>query len=348
MDILRTNATLPVSRILDSNPAWMREDIRELDDLKASLADHGMLLPVLLTNDWEVVDGARRVVAASQLGWKDVPVLIQPEWNTVVAYFKDATRRALLGQQAVPMTWLELADLWIGPLTRLYNVERLARMVETRKKRRSGEIPPSDNRPATTNISKHLAEMYGISESDVKSIRDIRSGLHRLKEVRPASKGTQLANQARTMIDRAYAQALQQDPGYPVSGLSFTRHVIQAIAGGRTTMAEGEENLNRFLEMRRDKPAPVRNPKPRATQRLAKPDTSTAAGRLVAMLVTVATEAEHFDFDVSPVTPEQAASLADLILQCSLKTNRFKRQLLAIAEDSTTQPNPTDSRSTTA
>lgn len=343
MTSLRTNATLPVSTILGSNPGRIREHLTELEGLQKSLQDHGMLLPVLLTQDWELVDGARRVAAAQNLGWVDVPVLIGPEWPTVIAYFKEATRLAGLGQQAVPMTWMELADLWGGPITRLYHNERIRRMVETRRRTRAGEVLAQPETTAT-GITQDLAAMFGYSDNDVKMLRDIRSSWNRMAE---QGRTRQAATEARKLINDFYQWVItiDKDPR-PTHGTGRLREIMHGLAGHRMTLAEANQAVAKFQERRATKSKPhvigtrVRD----TTTRLDRPDTSTAAGRLVDMLVTVANEADHFDFDLAPVTPDQAAALADLILRCSLKTNKLKRQLLTIAE----APNPTNQRSTSA
>ena len=342
MTSLRTNATLPVSTILDNNPGRIREHLTGLEGLKRSLQDHGMLLPVLLTQDWELVDGARRIEAAQQLGWVDVPVLIGPEWPTVIAYFKEATRLAGLGQQAVPMTWMELADLWGGPVTRLYHNERIRRMVETRRRTRAGEVLDSPETTAT-GITQDLAVMFGYNDNDVKMFRDIRSSWNRMAE---QTRTRQAAAEARKLIDDFYQWVVTVDKEpRPTHGSGRLREIMHGLAGNRMTIAEARQAVAKFQARRTTKVKTSTASTPvRVTSRLDRPDTSTAAGRLVDMLVTVANEADHFDFDLSPVTPDQAATLADLILRCSLKTNKLKRQLLALAET----PNPTNQRSTSA
>lgn len=343
MTSLLTNATLPISSILDINPVWIRRELTQLEDLKTSLRDHGMLLPVLLTRDWEMVDGARRVVAAHQLGWTDVPVIIEPEWDMVMTYFKEAKRRAGLGQ-AVPMTWLELAELWAEPVTRLYATERRQRGLKTRRLHKSGvEVDEPEYPTTSTAFSRDVRAMFGFTDSDIKSLRDIRSALNRIATTPPASRGKLRLAEATKLVDvmNQHALAIDRDP-CTTHGASFMRHLLHAVAGNRTTMAEAEAEVKRFMERHRVRREPKPPSKQRTIhQRLEKPDTTTPAGRLVSMLITVATEAEYFDFELSPPTPEQAEVLADLVLRCSFKTNKFKRQLQAIADPTN---NPTDSK----
>ena len=70
--------TIDIDRI-DSNQAQPREDFDagELNSLAESLADHGLLQPVVVrrVNDrYELIAGERRLRAAKQAGWSEVPV----------------------------------------------------------------------------------------------------------------------------------------------------------------------------------------------------------------------------------------------------------------------------------
>jgi ParB family transcriptional regulator, chromosome partitioning protein len=65
------------------NPTQPRQEFneRELDELAASLGEHGLLQPIIVRpkgNGFEIVAGERRMRAAKRLGWESIPALIRP------------------------------------------------------------------------------------------------------------------------------------------------------------------------------------------------------------------------------------------------------------------------------
>jgi ParB-like chromosome segregation protein Spo0J len=53
-----------------------RHDLGDISSLTASMADLGQLHPIVVTPDRVLIAGARRIAAAKQLGWIDIPVRI--------------------------------------------------------------------------------------------------------------------------------------------------------------------------------------------------------------------------------------------------------------------------------
>lgn len=52
----------------------VRRDMGDLDALAASIADVGLLQPIVVKPDGTLVAGQRRLEACRMLGWDDVPV----------------------------------------------------------------------------------------------------------------------------------------------------------------------------------------------------------------------------------------------------------------------------------
>ena len=50
----------------------IRKDIGNLDNLKKSLKRHGLLNPISITANGELVSGYRRLTSAKELGWKEI------------------------------------------------------------------------------------------------------------------------------------------------------------------------------------------------------------------------------------------------------------------------------------
>jgi N6-adenosine-specific RNA methylase IME4/ParB-like chromosome segregation protein Spo0J len=53
-----------------------RRDLGNLDSLAASIADHGLLHPIVITPDSQLIAGERRLEALKRLGWKYAPVRV--------------------------------------------------------------------------------------------------------------------------------------------------------------------------------------------------------------------------------------------------------------------------------
>lgn len=50
----------------------VRKDLGNLEDLKDSLRIYGLLNPITITRDYELIAGERRLQAAKQLGWTNI------------------------------------------------------------------------------------------------------------------------------------------------------------------------------------------------------------------------------------------------------------------------------------
>ena len=50
----------------------VRKDLGNLDDLKESLKTYGLLNPITLNHNYELIAGERRLSAAKQLGWTNI------------------------------------------------------------------------------------------------------------------------------------------------------------------------------------------------------------------------------------------------------------------------------------
>jgi ParB family transcriptional regulator, chromosome partitioning protein len=53
-----------------------RRDLGDVASLAASIADVGLLHPIVLTPKGDLIAGERRLAACAQLGWTEVPVNI--------------------------------------------------------------------------------------------------------------------------------------------------------------------------------------------------------------------------------------------------------------------------------
>jgi hypothetical protein len=68
LDSLKAASYNPESRTLEGS--------RNLAALKASIEKIGLVYPIAVDSDGNVIDGHRRLACAKMLGWEDIPVLI--------------------------------------------------------------------------------------------------------------------------------------------------------------------------------------------------------------------------------------------------------------------------------
>lgn len=241
-----TEVRLPIAQILNSNLAWVRRDVtsdisKNLDDdLTRSLQVEGMKLPILLTPDLVVADGARRLMRARALGWREVPVTITSDWDVVRAHYAKARELEAQGEPHMPMSWGELIDLIHGPINELYNRRRLERGRETRarnqKLRAQGlAIPPQQKHDFIGDV----AEALGWRRGDLRSIREITWTLNsiRLREERQRKIAANAKELAATTDHASVLEArflrLEETGGGVEGGLYTLLRMVREVAAGK-------------------------------------------------------------------------------------------------------------------
>src|SRR4029453_14723374 len=75
---------MPIRDILWSNPEWFRISIGDVEPLSRSIREQGLQVPILLTEDLLVLDGARRIMAYMSMGRKEIPVVVTNDWDRVI------------------------------------------------------------------------------------------------------------------------------------------------------------------------------------------------------------------------------------------------------------------------
>jgi ParB family transcriptional regulator, chromosome partitioning protein len=56
-----------------------RKELGDVAELAASIEDIGLLHPIVVTPDGQLMAGARRLAACKKLGWKRIPVNVVKE-----------------------------------------------------------------------------------------------------------------------------------------------------------------------------------------------------------------------------------------------------------------------------
>ncbi len=85
VDALTTSAGNPIGRIVpieqvDPNPEQPRQMMGDLSELKASIAEKGIIEPLIVRqrgSRYQIIAGERRYQAASQIGLRELPVVIR-------------------------------------------------------------------------------------------------------------------------------------------------------------------------------------------------------------------------------------------------------------------------------
>lgn len=188
MSTVLSSGTLLIGAIREANLTWVRRDLGSLDELRDSIKREGLLLPILTTPNMLVVDGARRLEACAQLGWKAVPAIATSDWSAVKNYYQQARRMAREGVPHLPMTWLDITDLCNGPLKEMFGPELTRLRGEVR--RRNAKVRPEKVEGVNDKPNFYVnasAEVLGFKPKDLREIRMIFNGLARLR--RPAERG---------------------------------------------------------------------------------------------------------------------------------------------------------------
>ena len=182
MSTVLSSGTLLIREIREANLTWVRRDLGSLDGLRDSIEEQGLRLPILTTPNLLVVDGARRLEACAQLGWKAIPAVATSDWGKVKRYFNKARELVREGLPHLPMTWLDLTDLCNGPLKEMFapELKRLRGEVRARNaKARPEKIEGVNDKPNFyVNAS---SEVLGFKPKDLREIRMIINGIERLR-----------------------------------------------------------------------------------------------------------------------------------------------------------------------
>ena len=182
---MATNAgtpRLPIKTLFNANPAWLRgsdDELGDLADLRASMMGswESLKVPVLVKPDYLVLDGARRIVVASDLGWDDIPVTIVHNWDEAYERFVATRKAEAAGLPSLPMDMFALGRL-ITILRAMYGPRRDQYIRETGAKNRAADIKSPPRERSISIFDQNLVDMLGIRTSTLKAYRNILSSVH--------------------------------------------------------------------------------------------------------------------------------------------------------------------------
>lgn len=131
--------SIELDRAVDSIIVGVRHrtDLGDLDELAASIAQHGLLQPLTVTLDGVLVCGARRLAAIKQLGWRTVGVWVRSGISDQLGHLLAEQDDDKLHKALTP---LEVTDLYQE--IKILKTEDAAR-------RKSASQFSSENQPGT-------------------------------------------------------------------------------------------------------------------------------------------------------------------------------------------------------
>lgn len=176
---------VPIALILNANPAFVRgDDIHKgLDALAADIRQFGLQQRILLDPNYQIIDGARRVLACDRLGMTHIPAVSTSDWPTIRDHMI-ATRKAekALGIMPLPYRWAQLADWYnrvLKPLAAPHERER----ANASRKAKTTQAAGGRTRSLTLHEITQMAG--GLNESRLSDILRVASTLVRIKAVAP-------------------------------------------------------------------------------------------------------------------------------------------------------------------
>lgn len=100
-----TFRAIPISSITIA-PDRQRKELRGMEELIASISQHGLINPILITPDLVLIAGERRLTACTRLGWTTIPAQLTtdlPPGDLQLLELEENIKR-------VDLTWQEQAD----------------------------------------------------------------------------------------------------------------------------------------------------------------------------------------------------------------------------------------------
>lgn len=86
--------TQPLS-VIKVGENFSREELGDISALKASMEKHGLLQPIIIDRNRNLVAGFRRYHAATELGWNDIAVVVTDEDPRMVNLIENLDRESL-------------------------------------------------------------------------------------------------------------------------------------------------------------------------------------------------------------------------------------------------------------
>ena len=216
---------MPIRDILWSNPVWFRTSLGDVQPLIQSIKERGLQVPILVTEDLLVLDGARRIVAYMSLGYKDIPVVVTNDWDKVVEHLEHTRAMEASGLPSEHMSWEDLDTVWRLGIIPLYEPKRQANIAAGAAKR-WGKKQRTPSRQIPEPVNTGLSRAFATAMSTVKTLRDLFTAIRLLE-------GTHdLTDDQKKALRKIVHETESRNPPGKFSGLYGVRNLIRQLSNG--------------------------------------------------------------------------------------------------------------------
>lgn len=143
-----------------------RVDLGDLSDLAASISIHGLMHPVVVTEDGRLIAGQRRLEACRSLGWTEIPVKFITDVSSAAQLLEMERDENTCRKEMTPSERIALGRA----LEALERPKAKARMDEGRERAHAsrrgevGSVPPNEpNRRKSYDVREEVAPAVGMS-----------------------------------------------------------------------------------------------------------------------------------------------------------------------------------------
>lgn len=241
---------LAIRYIEDTNPTWFRPELGPMEDLTADIKRHGVKVPVLLRSDFLLIDGARRVVAAKNLGLETVPVQICNGWADVLQYFRPAE------PDCYPMDWLTLLEFWGVVLKPMHQNYRFMASARTRKFNEEIGVTKGTKKDPYSGYLTDLSNLYKVHPSTIRLFRDYFTRLGRIgdrfptfvqgvKDALPQGEAARNLNSSRVLKAVFESLVRGQVPEHEALDM-FKARLVEAATSEKPRVPRAQIRLNQY------------------------------------------------------------------------------------------------------
>ena len=141
--------SVPITSITINRPERQRRELRNIDDLALSIRNRGLINPITIDQDYNLIAGERRLTACLQLGWTSISV----QFTSDLDYYELQMIELEENVKRENLTWQE-------------EVEAISRFHQLKL----------DNEPGWTQTA--TSEALGMSEPDVSKKLAVAAQMH--------------------------------------------------------------------------------------------------------------------------------------------------------------------------
>jgi len=220
---------MPIRDILWSNPEWFRISVGDVEPLSRSIKEQGLQVPILLTEDLLVLDGARRIMAYMSMGRKEIPVVVTNDWDRVIEHLEHTRTVEASGLPFEHMQWDDLETLWRVGIIPLYQPTKTAKMLAARKK---GRKPSQPAERGDVPVNSALGRAFAMEQSTARALRDTFAALRGIEEKYAPT------DDQKKSLRMLIRQVETKSPGGKFTGIYGIRNLLREFSKGHIPLDE--------------------------------------------------------------------------------------------------------------